>query len=116
MVKIHGIFYIILSVGILFFSYNLDPKKFSIFIWMGYLFFAVGVAKLVIGFINKKKESRFDRKEVNIFQQQRHMGSTHQRKAAVNSYRQQEVRYCFGCGSRLRGHENFCSMCGQKLR
>ncbi len=116
MVKINGIVYIILSAGILFFSYSLDPQKFRIFIWIGYLFFAVGVAKLVIGFINKKKESRFEKKGVNIFQQQRHKGSSHQRKATVNDYRQQEVRYCFKCGSRLRGHENFCSVCGQNLR
>ena len=118
MVKIHGIVYIILSVGILFFSYKLDPQKFRIFIWIGYVFFAVGIGKLVFWFINKGKEGSGGRKEVKTHHHQANRGNIHpQRPAQGNIHGHQgAVRYCFGCGSRLIGHENFCSVCGQNLR
>lgn len=102
MVKIHGIFYLILGAGVLIVSYNIDPQKFKLFIWLGYVFLIVGVAKLGIWFINRKKESSFERKEI--------------RRDFYQPQQQRVMRYCPGCGNGLRGNENFCPGCGQRVR
>jgi hypothetical protein len=103
MVKIHWSFYLILGAGVLWASYKIDPQKFKLFIWLGYVFLAVGVAKLGIWFVKREKESSFERRDVG-----REM---HQRQT-----RQGAARYCPRCGNALRGHENFCSGCGVQLR
>lgn len=100
MVKIHGIVYIILGAAVLFTSNKIDPKKFQLFIWVGYLFLVIGIAKLGIGFIKRKKESPAEQKEFrNYYPQQ-----------------QRAARYCQRCRFQLQGYENFCPGCGQRLR
>ena len=102
MVKIHWSFYLILGAGVLWASYKIDPQKFKLFIWLGYVFLAVGVAKLGIWFIRREKETSFERKDVgrSVYQPQ-------QRRA---------TRYCRRCGDNLQGDENFCPGCGVQLR
>jgi len=101
MVKIHWSFYIIIGIGVLFASYKIDTQKFKLFIWLGYLFLIVGIAKLGIWFISKRKESPTERKEFrgNVYPQQ-----------------QKTAGYCPRCGNGLRGYENFCPGCGQRVR
>ncbi len=102
MVKIHWSFYIILGAGVLWASYKIDPQKFKLFIWLGYVFLAVGVAKLGIWFIRREKESSFERRDI-----ERNVYQPRQRRVA---------RYCPKCGNALQGYENFCPMCAQRLR
>jgi len=108
MVKIHWSFYLILGVGVLWASYRVDPQKFKLFIWLGYLFLIIGVMKLGIWFIRRKKESPVERRAIgrDIYQQ----ASPRQRVV------QQRGNYCPGCGNMLRGYENFCPGCGQRVK
>jgi len=98
MVKIHWSVYIILGVAVLFTSYRIDSQKFRLFIWLGYLFLAIGVMKLGIWYVRRKKESPVEMRDVNVYAQQK------------------RGRFCPGCGGGLRGSETFCPGCGQKLR
>jgi len=116
MVKIHWSIYIIIGAGILFTSYyipshyeKVNLKSFTLFLAFGYLFLIVGVAKLGIWFVSRRNESPIERRDVrrgmhyNQFQKQRAM-------------RSRAVRYCYRCGSGLSGYENFCPICGQRVR
>lgn len=103
MVKIHWSIYIILGAAVLFVSNKLDPQKFKLFIWFGYLFLVVGVAKLGIWFISRKRESAVERKDILKYSNK---GMRQQQRVA---------RYCQRCGNPLRGYENFCPRCGQRL-
>ena len=109
MVKIHWSIYLILGIGVLWASYRIDSQKFKLFIWLGYLFLIVGIAKLGIWFVNRKKESPVERKNVRRDMYQREV---QQRRAP----QQKTIRYCSGCGNGLRGYENFCPMCAQRVR
>ena len=109
MVKIHGIVYLIIGAAVLFTSNKIDSQKFQLFIWVGYLFLVIGIAKLGIGFIKRKKESPAERKDLgNIYQQQ--TGQTAQFQ------QQRAARHCPRCRFQLQGYENFCPGCGQRLR
>ena len=100
MVKIHWTFYLILGAALLYVSNKLDPQKFKIFIWLGYLFLTIGVAKLGIWFIKRKKESPKEDKELRNYTPQQ----------------QRAARYCQRCRNPLQGYETFCPYCGQRLK
>ena len=103
MVKIHWSVYLILGIGVLVASYKIDSQSFRLFIWVGYLFLVIGVAKLVFWFITNKKESSLDKKELR-------------REIQQNAPKGHGLsRYCMRCGVPLKGNENFCSSCGQRL-
>lgn len=113
MVKIHWSVYLIIGGVVLFISNRLnsqtDSRDFTLFIWIGYLLLVVGIAKLGIAFINKKKESKVERKEMKNFayQQQPQQQPQQQQKAAL---------YCPRCRTPLQSYDNFCSRCGQRIR
>ena len=108
MVKIHGIFYIIMGAGILIASYKIDSQKFKLFIWLGYLFLIIGVMKLGIWFVKRKGESPVERRAVG----RDNYGQATQRQRVV----QQRAMYCPRCGNMLSGNENFCSRCGTRVQ
>jgi len=103
MVKIHWTVYLIIGIAILFTSYKIDSQKFKLFIWLAYLFIAIGTAKLVFGYINKKRESPKEKKEIR--------GNIYQRATQKRA-----TRYCPNCGNVLNRYENFCPMCGTRLK
>jgi hypothetical protein len=92
----------------LFFSYKLDSKKFALFILLGYVFLIVGVAKLGIMFVNRKKESSVEKRQIKA--------GAYQQNYAKQRAVQRKMPYCIKCRSRLYGYENFCPKCGQRLR
>jgi len=96
--KVHWIVYIILGGAVLLASYNIDSQKFKLFIWIGYLFLIVGIAKLGIWFVTRRKESPAEKKEIKRELQPRNVMS------------------CPRCKSVLYGYMNFCSRCGVRLR
>ncbi|MBU0629107.1 MAG: hypothetical protein KKC75_08005 [Nanoarchaeota archaeon] len=104
MVKIHWSVYLILGAVTLFASYRIDPQKFKVFIWVGYLFLAAGVAKFGIGFVGNKKESPAERKQV---MQEMYKPIASQGRSQV---------CCPRCTFNLNGYENFCPRCGAYLR
>lgn len=102
--KIHWSVYIIIGVAVLVSSYRIDAKKFTLFIWVGYLFLIIGVAKLGIWFVSRGKESSVEKRAVER-----------------DDYRQKPVQrgyanYCAKCGSSLHGFKNFCSKCGNRVQ
>lgn len=105
MVKIHWSVYIIISIVVLVSSYKLNSqtnsRDFTLFIWIGYLFLVIGIAKLGIWFINRRKESPVERKNV---------------AGIYKRAKQRRIRYCPRCKNALQGYENFCSGCGQRVR
>ncbi|MBW2989740.1 zinc ribbon domain-containing protein [Candidatus Woesearchaeota archaeon] len=103
MVKIHWSFYLMLGAGVLFASYRIDPRKFTMFIWVGYLFLIIGTAKIVYWFIGREKETKSEKKTIR---RQIHPKEPPRIPAA----------YCQKCGNRLYGNENFCPRCGQRMR
>ena len=105
--KIHWSVYLILGIGVLWASYRIDSQKFKLFIWLGYLFLIVGIAKLGIWFVGRDNENIVERKEIK-----RDFHQPHQRRVP----QQRAIRYCRRCGSGLRGHENFCPICAQRLK
>lgn len=111
MVKIHWSFYIIIGVGVLFASNRLNSqtgsRDFDLFLWVGYLFLIIGVTKLGIWFISRKKESPVERRAAG--------GGIYQ-GASQRQVVRQRAMYCPRCGNMLRGYENFCTGCGQRVR
>jgi len=94
--------YIIIGVVVLSASYKIDPQKFLMFIWLGYAFLIVGVAKLGVWFVTKKKETKAEKQEARV-----EMDAETRKDVSV---------YCPRCRSVLYGYKNFCSRCGIRLR
>lgn len=106
MVKIHWSIYLILGGAVLYTSNRIDSQKFKLFIWVGYLFLAFGVAKFVIWFISRKKETRAERREIRNYDYKNQRMPRQQSAAG----------FCQRCGNQLSGYENFCQNCGNRLR
>ncbi len=87
-------FWLWLAVG-LFITLASSALKMKLFIWVGLLFLAIGIGKMVFEFIFKERKP----KEKIIHQQA-----------------QQRYYYCPRCKIRVHVAEKFCRMCGQRLR
>ena len=87
-------FWLWIIVG-LFITLASSALTMKLFIWIGLLFLVIGIGKRVIAFVFKEKKG----KEKIIHQQA-----------------QQQYYYCPKCKIRVHAAENFCRMCGQKLR
>ena len=110
MVKINWSIYLILGIVTLIASYKIDSQKFRVFIWLGYLFLVIGVAKAGIWFINSKKESPVEKRDMWASFYQGIQQQSNARQMQGNS------RYCPRCRLNLHGYENFCPRCGAYLR
>ncbi|MEK6891717.1 MAG: zinc ribbon domain-containing protein [Nanoarchaeota archaeon] len=101
MAKIHGIVYLIIGLFISIASYYIKYDKLYPFFYVGLLFITFGVAKIVIGFINKeeKKQSPLNRLNPNQFRQAP----------------KQQYKRCPTCGNVARASDNFCARCGNRL-
>jgi hypothetical protein len=76
----------------------------TLFFWLGCAFVVVGVAKIVIGFMLGKTETKAEKKVV-------------QRLAPVQGQRHPAHQYyrC-PCGNPVKVSDIFCSYCGRRLR
>ncbi len=102
MVKINWSVYFLLGIAVLIVSYRIDPQKFTLFIWIAYLFLVIGTAKFIVWFIVRRKMTSREKKRV--------------RAAIPQSHQYRTARFCPRCGNVLHSYENFCPMCGQRLR
>jgi hypothetical protein len=73
--------------------------EMPLFFWIGWAFIALGIAKLAIGFILGKKETKQERKTAS---------------PAAQKHLQQHYR-C-SCGNPVKITDNFCNYCGRRLR
>lgn len=102
--KIHGVIYFLVGIFVVGFSYyitdskDIDLQKFILFVWIGYLFIAIGAFKIMARMIMKPKPKLA--KE----------NFSHNRRS--NSPR--GMKFCSKCGSAVRSFDNFCFKCGSR--
>ena len=104
MAKIHGIVFFMIGLFVAVASYKINYGKLYVFFYAGLFFIVYGVAKIIIGFINKdeKKQSplnKLNRNQLNQFKQPT----------------KQQYKRCPTCGNVARGYDNFCSRCGARF-
>ena len=100
MAKIPGIAYILIGLFVGLVSYFSNNKSLKFFIYIGFFLGLIGIIKLFITGISKKKEKpkaaspyhKISHKEQSTF-----------------------TKYCHRCGNLVRNLDNFCSRCGHAL-
>lgn len=102
MVRIHGLVYLIVGIGVVIPSRFVDGLQ--PFFYVGIVFIAIGVAKLVWRYITREKTPKMQ--SYKPMQQRRTQAP----------YQQQPVYRCPRCGSQSGALFNFCSQCGVRLR
>ncbi len=103
MAKIHGFVYLIIGIFVSLVSYFSKNEALKLFIYIGFLFGFIGIVKLFISSLSKKKEKPI----------KQHPKTFHKQPIPKqNSY----TKYCPHCRNIIRVSDNFCSRCGQALR
>lgn len=69
--------------------------KMKLFIWIGLVFLAIGIGKMVFVFALKEKKGK---------------------EKIIRQQAQQQYYYCPRCKARVHAAENFCRMCSQRLK
>ncbi len=95
MAKIHAIVYLILGAVISYVSLRIG-STFTVFFYIGLVFLGVGIAKLLIGFLLKKKETKPEKQSIRVTQPL--------------------WAHCPRCRSQVRTSDFFCWRCGNRLR
>ena len=104
MAKVHGIIYLIIGLFVTVASYKINYDKLYLFFYIGLLFIIYGVAKIIIGFINKEERKKVAPSNIH--------------KNQLNQFKQpikQQYKRCQNCGNVARGYDNFCSRCGNRM-
>ena len=99
MASIHGMVWVIVGIVITTTAFLIEHLSF--FKYIGFAFIVFGVLKLLMNFITKPKENKFDKSREQLNNKDNRERS---RRAA---------RYCANCGA--AGAGNFCRRCGTRL-
>ena len=101
--KIHPIVYIIVGLAVVFFTRYVESRSedagMTFFLYVGFLFLAIGLFKLIILFLFKEKKANVIKQENN-------------HKAVAKK----KIISCQTCGVKHYSNSNYCHMCGTKLR
>jgi len=89
-----------LLVGVIIAVFSLY-LEIGLFLWLGMLFIAIGVAKIVIRYMTGTKETSQEKKAVQQYAPKMH---------PAHQY------YRCSCGNPVRAADFFCSNCGRRLR
>lgn len=100
MVKIPAIVYLI--IGAIVTAGSMYIEGLTIFFYVGLIFIAVGVFKVVIAFVTKPKESAVEKQAEGIQQQQRQSA-------------QRGIKTCPRCGAGSYPQANYCYYCGNRI-
>ena len=73
--------------------------EMELFFWLGWIFILVGSAKIIIGFIIRKKETPTEKKTAQQYTPQHHY-----------------QYYRCSCGNTVRATDQYCTACGRNLR
>lgn len=98
MAKIHGFVYLIVGIFIALVSYFSDNPSLKLFLYIGFLIGIIGIIKLFITALQRKKEKPTVKQHP----------TTTPKQAAF-------TKYCQRCGNLVRNFDNFCSKCGTAL-
>ena len=104
MAKVSGIVYLILGLFISIASYYINYDKLFIFFYAGWVVFIYGVAKIIIGFINKDEDKQPQLNRLNQNQ-----------PSQFRQIPKQQFKRCRTCGNTAKSFDNFCSRCGASL-
>jgi len=110
--KIPGWLWLIAGIGVAVLSKVISARDASnaaamtLFFYVGLLFIAVGIFKILIKVIlsNKKNKIIVNKRSKKISSEKNNKG---------NRY---EVIYCSNCGSKNYAFFNYCQNCGKKLK
>ncbi len=129
MAKIHGAVYALLGIFVMAVSWKINPGKFILFIYVGFVLFAVGIGKLVMSAVSKKKfttdaKGYVELSTPRVYSRHHQSGSAghtpshgtyHPHSAAHHASPQQGYHHCFRCGAVVSGHDRYCRQCGAQL-
>jgi hypothetical protein len=96
--KIPALIYLLVGAVVSYVSLRIG-NTFTFFFYVGLVFIGIGLAKLLIGFLLRKKETKTEKKTLQ------------QETKPVN-----HIRYCPRCRSACRMFDFFCWRCGTRLR
>lgn len=99
MAKLPAWSWMLVGLVIAFTSWKVEMP---LFFWLGWIFIIIGIAKLLIGLLTAKKETRQERRTVHQYAP-RHQVHAHQ-------------YYRCSCGNPVKAMDNFCGYCGRRLR
>jgi len=112
--RIHGIAYLFIGaliIGASYYMSNIDEnsslQKFTLFLWVSYVFIGIGVFKIIKDIIIREPK----------IAKENFAHNNHNQTANVSNRHQQEsrgVKYCAGCGAVLRNFDRFCYKCGSR--
>ncbi len=107
MAKIPSWLWLISGIAIIFFSKYMGGKV-EMFFWAGLVFAVIGLAKMLVGFILYRGETKTE---------QRAEGAPFYPSATAAAPGQASVmRFCPRCGSQVYQTAYFCHKCGLRLR
>ncbi|MBI4150492.1 hypothetical protein HY492_00010 [Candidatus Woesearchaeota archaeon] len=97
MAKIPAFAYLLVGALVAYVSLRIG-ETFTFFFYVGLVFLGIGLAKLLIGFLLRKKETKTEKKLEQPAKPANH------------------IRYCPRCRSACRMFDYFCWRCGTRLR
>ena len=104
MVKINGIIFVVIGIGISIASYSINKSRdvtdFTLFIYLGIAMAVYGLGKfLIIDLRSREKKPKLPEQFTDI----------------KTNYTAQEG-YCHRCGTPLRHYYTYCPRCGGRVR
>jgi hypothetical protein len=107
MAQIPSWLWLISGIAIIFFSKYMGGKV-ELFFWAGLVFAIVGIAKILVGYILHKGETKSEEIAVNA--------PFYPSANAAAPVQSSVMRFCSRCGSQVHPSSYFCHKCGLRLR
>jgi len=118
MAKIPGIAFVLIGILFTAMSYYInnlqDTNSLNAFIYVGYLFIAYGIAKILIAYITKKGKSDelFNQKKGSQLPDEESLNEVVERKKHHKVDLYGYIGYCRKCKTPMRGINRYCHRCG----
>lgn len=107
MAKIHGAVYLGIGIFVSLVSYFSPNDSLKFFLYIGFLFGIIGIFKLFVSGLSKKKEKPSKQKRDHFNPKQYQKISKQEQRLFT--------KQCARCGNLVRHFDNFCARCGQAL-
>lgn len=120
MAKIPGIAFVLIGVLLTAMSYYINnlqgTNSLNMFIYVGYIFIAYGIAKILIAYITKKGKSDdlFNKKKDGQLPDEESLNEVVERKKHHKTDLYGYIGYCRKCNTPMRGINRYCHRCGLK--
>lgn len=111
MAQIPSWLWLIAGIAIIFFSKYMGGKV-ELFFWAGLVFAVIGLAKVLVGYITRKGETKSEQIAVNA----PFYPSGPASSSAAAPGQTTTMRFCPRCGSQVPQSSYFCHKCGLRLK